>query len=75
MFAITWHGPAVPDLRAVFGAYFAQLASHVSSGSHHSMRFAGHDFVARSMGHGRSHSGRAWVPSIVPSGLNIDALE
>lgn len=75
VFAITWQGPAVPDLRSLLGVYFAQLASHVSSGSHHSMRFIGNDFVMRSMGHGRSHSGRAWVPSVVPSGLNIDSLE
>jgi len=75
VFAITWQGPAVPDLRSLLGAYFAQLASRVSSGSHHSMRFVGDDFVVRSMGHGRSHSGRAWVPSLVPSGLDIDSLE
>jgi hypothetical protein len=75
VFAITWQGPAVPDLQTLLGAYFAQLASHVASGSHHSMRFVGNDFVMRSMGHGRSHSGRAWVPSLVPSGLNIDSLE
>ncbi len=73
VFAITWQGPTMPDLRTLLGAYFDQLMSRVPSGSHHSLRFVGKDFVVRSMGHGRSHSGRAWVPSLVPSGFNIDS--
>lgn len=75
VFAITWQGPAVPALRTLLGAYFTQLESRVRHGSHHSMRFVGNDLVVRSTGHGRSHSGRAWVPSLVPSGLDIGSLE
>jgi hypothetical protein len=75
VFAITWQGPAMPDLRTLLGPYFGQLTSRVSRGSHHSLRFVGDDLVVRSMGHGRSHSGRAWVPSLVPSSVNIDSLD
>ena len=75
VFAITWQGPAIPDLRTLLGSYFSQLKPRASGGSHHSMHLVGNDFVVRAMGHGRSHTGQAWVPSLVPSGFNIDAVE
>ena len=37
-------------------------------------RFTGVDLKVHSMGHRHSYSGRAWVPSLVPPGINIDAL-
>ena len=75
VYAITWSGPRMPDLRELLGSYFAQLArrdSH-SHGGHHRMTMTGSDLEIRSSGHGRAFTGRAWVPSLVPAGVHPDA--
>jgi hypothetical protein len=74
VYAITWSGPTMPDLRELLGSYFAQLArrdSHPHSG-HHRMTMTGSDLEIRSSGHGRAFVGRAWVPSLVPAGVHPD---
>jgi uncharacterized protein DUF2844 len=74
VYAITWHGPRVPDLRELLGPYFAQIARRdlYPHDGHHRMRVDGSDLVIRASGHARSFSGRAWVPSLVPPGVNLD---
>jgi hypothetical protein len=73
VYAVTWRGSRVPDLRAMLGAYFPQLAVASKRGGHHDATFTGTDFVVRSTGHGHTFHGRAWVPSLVPAGVTIDA--
>jgi hypothetical protein len=72
VYAITWSGPRMPDLRELLGPYFAQLARRDAfpRQGHHQMRMEGADLVIRSSGHNHSFAGRAWVPSLVPSGVN-----
>jgi hypothetical protein len=70
VYAVTWSEPRVPDLREVLGPYFAQLGARASHGGHHRMNVAAQDFVVRSSGHGHTFSGRAWVPSLVPAGVD-----
>jgi hypothetical protein len=36
------------------------------------MTLTGSDLVIQSSGHRRSFVGRAWVPSLVPSSVNLD---
>jgi hypothetical protein len=72
VYAITWRGPRRPDLRELLGAYFPQLATRVPGG-HHRVDFTGVDLRVQAMGHRRSSSGRAWVPSLVPAGVSVDA--
>lgn len=76
VYAITWRGPRVPDLRELLGRYFTQLANRDSRprGGHHRMTLNGADLVIQSSGHRRSFAGRAWVPSLVPSGVNLDSV-
>jgi Protein of unknown function (DUF2844) len=73
VYAVTWSGPRVPDLRELLGPYFAQLEGRRSNGAHNQMTLSGADLEVRSVGHGRSFSGRAWVPSLVPPGVDVDA--
>ena len=73
VYAVTWRGTRAPDLKAMLGAYFPQLASASKRGSHHDATLTGTDFVMRSIGHGHDVHGRAWVPSLVPAGVTIDA--
>ncbi len=74
VYAITWHGPRKPDLRELLGPYFAQLAQRSSQAKigHHRMHLEGSDLVIDSTGHRSTSSGRAWVPSLVPAGVNLD---
>jgi hypothetical protein len=74
VYAIAWRGPRMPDLRELMGPYFAQLTHQDShfQGGHHRMRIVGADLVIQSSGHRRSFEGRAWVPSLVPAGINVE---
>jgi Protein of unknown function (DUF2844) len=74
VYAITWQGPRKPDLRELLGPYFAQLAQRSSQAKlgHHRMVMEGADLVIESSGHRGSSTGRAWVPSLVPTGINLD---
>jgi hypothetical protein len=72
VYAITWHGPRMPDLRELLGPYFAQLVESDSRPREgiHRMTMTGPDLVVRSSGHRGSFAGRAWVPSLVPAGVD-----
>lgn len=73
VYAITWKGPRTPDLRELLGTYFAQLANRPTTGGHNQLNLTGADFVIHAKGHARFVTGRAWVPSLVPAGVTIDA--
>jgi hypothetical protein len=72
VYAVTWSGPRMPDLRELLGPYFAQLSAGASKGGHHHVSLTGSDLVVRSAGHRGSFAGRAWVPSLVPPGVKVD---
>ncbi len=78
VFAVTWQGPFPPDLRQLFGSYFTQyqsaLAAQPRPGMHRQVRVAQGDLVVESAGHLRSFYGRAYVPSLVPAGVNLADL-
>jgi hypothetical protein len=73
VYAVTWSGPRMPDLRELLGPYFAQLSAGGSKGGHHHVSLTGSDLVVRSAGHRGAFAGRAWVPSLVPAGVKVDA--
>lgn len=78
VFAVTWAGPAVPDLRQLLGPYFADYASSTTPTGHrgHSHRTVMRDdLVVRSSGRMRAFSGTAYVPSLVPTGVAINDLQ
>jgi hypothetical protein len=73
VYAVTWTGPRMPDLRELLGPYFAQLSAGASKGRHHHVSLTHPDLVVRSAGHRGSFAGRAWVPSLLPPGVKVDA--
>jgi hypothetical protein len=73
VYAVTWRGTRVPDLRELLGPYFGQLSRQAIKGGHHGVTLTGTDFEVRSAGHGHTFAGRAWVPSLVPAGVAVDA--
>jgi hypothetical protein len=72
VYAVTWRGPRVPDLRELLGTYFTQMTRRAMRGGRHVASFSGNDLEVRAAGHGHSFAGRAWVPSLVPSGVVVD---
>jgi Protein of unknown function (DUF2844) len=80
VFAITWHGQFIPDMQLLLGTYYDQYAqaakaqreSHVGR---HSVNIQQPGLVFQNGGHMRSYIGRAYVPEMVPQGVNVDALQ
>jgi len=79
VFAITWQGPAHPDLRQLLGTYFDQYSQAVQAQRAHRH---GHGplliqlpgLVVQSAGHPRSFLGRAYVPQMLPAGVRVEDL-
>lgn len=77
VFAVTWSGPAKPDLQQLLGQYFAPFvraraqSSHVGTGP---LALSAGDLVVYSGGHPRAFNGRAYVLSLVPQGVSVDVL-
>jgi hypothetical protein len=74
VYAIAWSGPRPPNLRELLGSYFSKLSGASGGSSHHRMSISGADFRVETMAHRGSFSGRAWVPSLVPAGVDVGVL-
>ncbi|MEO7208409.1 MAG: DUF2844 domain-containing protein [Steroidobacteraceae bacterium] len=76
VFAVAWQGPTRPDLRQALGQYFDAYSSasrsKLSDRRHVQIRQG--DLVLQSGGHMRALSGRAYLLSAIPSGVNIGEL-
>lgn len=74
VFALSWSGPAPPDLRPWLGAYFADYASALAALAHPGLRrslrieTAGGAIVEAS-GHLRAYRGSAYVADQLPPGF------
>jgi hypothetical protein len=79
VFAVTWKGPMPPDLRQLFGAYFEPFRSAAAAqsrpGGHRQISVVQPDFVVQAAGHMRAFQGKAYVPSLVPSGVSVAELQ
>jgi hypothetical protein len=71
VYAVTWHGPALPNLRQLLGNYFAnyQSAARQPVVRHRVVRMSSPDIVIESAGKMRAFHGRAWVPALLPAGV------
>jgi hypothetical protein len=72
VYAVTWQGPTLPNLRQVLGNYFAnyQTAARTPVVRHRVVRLDSPDVVIESTGKMRAFVGRAWVPALLPSGVS-----
>ncbi|HWW21274.1 MAG TPA: DUF2844 domain-containing protein [Steroidobacteraceae bacterium] len=79
VFAVTWRGPFPPNLQQLFGSYYKQYqsaaASNATLGMHRIFSVTQSDFVAQALGRMRAYHGKAYVPSLVPSGVFLAALQ
>lgn len=78
VFAVTWMGISKPDLKTLFGKYFAEY----TEGSNEVPKLAGaktisfktSQMVIRRGGRMRDQRGLAFIPSLVPAGINAEDL-
>ncbi len=74
VFAVTWSGPAPPDLSRWLGGYFAEYARALATLAHpglrRSLRIETADgVIVEAGGHLRAYSGRAYLEQQMPPGL------
>ncbi len=80
VFAVSWHGPLMPNLQQILGTYFqqyvaaAKLAPH-NGGTRRHFQISQTDLVVQSNGRMRSYYGRAYVPSLLPANVTADDIQ
>lgn len=80
VFAVTWRGSFPPNLQQLFGSYYEQFqeavlaATQMRAGTRRMLGIAQPDFVVKESGRMRSYQGKAYVPSMIPAGVAVDAL-
>jgi hypothetical protein len=75
VFAVTWSGPFLPELRILLGKYFdamlAESARTTSVGRSH-IAINHREFVINLGGHMRAFEGEAWIPAQMPTDFSVD---
>lgn len=82
VFAVSWAGPAMPNLQQTFGTYFTQFQAAVQARRAEEPRLRGHNhleintssLVVHAMGHMRQYFGVAYVPALMPTNLSLSDL-
>lgn len=81
VFAVTWQGIAPPNFQQLLGDYYARLqagaaAAHATQGpaSHRHYGINQSDFVMQSLGRMGNFHGVAYIPALVPAGVDVSQL-
>jgi hypothetical protein len=76
VFAVTWQGPSRPDLRQALGHYFDAYVSAPRSkfADRRHVQIQQGDLIVQASGHMGALTGRAYLASAVPSGVNLGDL-
>jgi Protein of unknown function (DUF2844) len=72
VFAVTWSGPQVPDLKLLLGSYFDRyvaLAQTRRTG-HHVLSINTADLVMTAVRFQRRATGQVYVPNLLPNGVS-----
>jgi hypothetical protein len=77
VFGVSWTGPTIPDLAQLLGTYNAefQTAIRAKRGRRSSAVVHNPDLVVESSGHMRAFRGRAYLNSMLPSGVTEDVVQ
>ncbi len=76
VFAVSWDGPFMPDLRQLLGTHFNQFAQAAQGRQARGGPLIINEpgLVVESGGHMRSFFGRAYVPQMIPNGVRAEAI-
>ena len=75
VFAVTWHGPVLPDLKALLGKYFDTMvaeSARLPRAGRSPLAINRPEVVINSGGHMRAFEGSAWIPAEFPAGFTAD---
>jgi hypothetical protein len=77
VYAVTWHGPTLPNLQLILGNYFTNLktAARQPAVRRRLVRVDSPDIVIESSGKMRAFAGRAWVPNMLPAGVTAADIQ
>lgn len=74
VFAVSWHGPVIPNLQQMLGTYYApyaQAAAAPHAGGHRHLKVEQPGLVVESHGRMRAFYGRAWDPALMPKDFSV----
>ena len=73
VFAVSWRGPGIPDLRQMLGSYYGEFEQAASAPhyNHHQLSIQTPQVVVQSSGHTRAFFGRAWAPALLPQSFSV----
>jgi hypothetical protein len=82
VFGVAWRGPFLPNFSQLLGTYFGEFAKGVQEAkaanpkrSRNAPLAVEHtDFVMHSAGHTRAYVGRAYVPAMIPKGVDVQEI-
>jgi len=79
VFGIAWNGFSNPDLSILLGSYVEEYRQNLNKAPHmygrpFSQEKTGH-IVVEHWGHMRDLQGRAYVPSLIPTGVTIEEIK
>lgn len=72
VFALTWEGPVLPDLKGLLGKYFDALVAESTRSpraGRSQIAIDAPEVVINSGGHMRAFEGSAWIPAALPAGF------
>ena len=77
VFAVSWRGPVLPDLSLLLGEFFSNYKVETDQARALGKRGSpvnvmSSKLIVRSSGRMRSFAGYAYVPELIPSGVNIN---
>jgi Protein of unknown function (DUF2844) len=79
VFAVAWHGPFVPDMQQILGAYFQQFSAALQARKkqygHAPLNIQEPGLVVQAGGHMRAYVGRAYVPEMLPQDVRADEIK
>jgi hypothetical protein len=78
VFAVSWSGPFLPDLKEILGEHFETLAAqqrNQRAGGRSPLHIRQSDVVIDSEGHMGAFQGRAWLPAQLPAGFDPQAIK
>lgn len=77
VFAVSWSGPTLPDLKTVLADHYAEFVSAASAPrhNHHVLTISTPELVLQNSRLPRGFAGHAHIPSLVPAGTSAAELD
>ncbi|VXB58990.1 conserved hypothetical protein [Burkholderia sp. 8Y] len=80
VFAVSWQGPQMPDVRSLLGNYVQTVsdgtaAFRAAHGGTGPVSLSSSALVVQAGGHMGAYSGRAYIPNAMPTGVNAKDIK